>query len=95
MDSALEILAFLVITSGAIFVVVGLLVLVLSGRKGRRKKDEVVWIGGPYDTEHGVGRSSLELTTVVPRGDPPDVDWPALAETAEPGRHVGGASAGW
>ncbi|WP_204044082.1 hypothetical protein [Acrocarpospora phusangensis] len=74
---------------------IGLLVLLLSGRGRRRTKDDVVWIGGPYDTEHGVGRSTLELTSVVPKGDPPDVDWPEMAETAEPGRHVGGASAGW
>ncbi|GAA0391128.1 hypothetical protein Acor_18930 [Acrocarpospora corrugata] len=94
MDSALEILAFLVITSGSIFVVVGLLVLVFSGRK-HRKKDGVVWIGGPYETEHGAGQTTRVLTGVVPRGEPPDVDWPAMAATTEPGRHIGGASAGW
>ncbi|WP_214109687.1 hypothetical protein [Acrocarpospora catenulata] len=65
-------------------------------RRLRAPSDGVAWIGGPAGSEHGVSLTSLVLTSSRPvRSAPVKVDWPALAQTAEPGRYVGGASAGW
>ncbi|GAA0914464.1 hypothetical protein [Nonomuraea longicatena] len=95
MDSAWQILGTLLGASlGA-----SLLIAVAVMAPGRRRPGggaEPVWMGGPSGAEHGVGSSDLVLMDHPPawaatRG----TDWRVAAETAEPGRHVGGASAGW
>ncbi|WP_336209952.1 hypothetical protein [Nonomuraea sp. LPB2021202275-12-8] len=96
MDSALEILLFLVGVSLGLFVLISLLVMLPGRGSARRAEAGPVWIGGPARSERGVSTSGLVLVDIPPRwAPPPVVDWVAAAETAEPGRRVGGASAGW
>ncbi|MFI6323252.1 hypothetical protein ACIBG8_37380 [Nonomuraea sp. NPDC050556] len=96
MDSALEILGFLIGTSVALFVLISLVVLVPGRAATRRQESAAVWIGGPSRSEQGVSTSGLVLTDRVAHwGQVPELDWTAAARTAEPGRRVGGASAGW
>lgn len=95
-DSALEILGFLIGTSLGLFVLISLLVLVPGRAAGRRAESGAVWLGGPSRSEHGVSTSGLVLADRTAHwAQVPDNDWPQSARTAEPGRHVGGASAGW
>ncbi|WP_188192288.1 hypothetical protein [Nonomuraea sp. SYSU D8015] len=97
MDSAAEILLSLFGISMGLFVLISLLVMV-PGRGGVRRRIESgpVWFGGPSGSERGVSTSELVLAERVAHWTSvPEVDWVAAAETAEPGRHVGGASAGW
>jgi membrane protein implicated in regulation of membrane protease activity len=95
-NSAAEILLFLIGVSFGLFVLISLLVL-LPGRSAQRRVESgPVWLGGPSRSEHGVSTSGLVLADRVAHwADVPEHDWVAAAETAEPGRHVGGASAGW
>jgi hypothetical protein len=94
--SATEILLFLISVSLGLFVLISLLVM-LPGRGARRRAQSgPVWLGGPSGSEHGVSTSGLVLADrVAPWTSVPEEDWVAAAETAEPGRNVGGASAGW
>lgn len=95
-DSALEILAFLLGVSLGLFVLISLAVLVPGRGSARRMETGPVWLGGPSGSEHGVSTSGLVLADRVAHWAPaPETDWVAMAETAEPGRRVGGASAGW
>lgn len=97
MDSALEILGFLVGTSFGLFLLISLLVL-MPGRGGDGDGPAAgeVWLGGPSRSEHGVSTAGLVLADRrAPWATVPEVDWIAAAETAEPGARVGGASAGW
>jgi hypothetical protein len=96
-NSAGEILLFLFGVSMGLFVVISLLVM-LPGRGGgpRRAEAGPVWLGGPSGSERGVSTSGLVLADRVAHwAKTSEADWVAAAETAEPGRHVGGASAGW
>lgn len=96
MDSALEILAFLLGVSLGLFVLISLMVMVPGRGSTRRTETGPVWLGGPSGSEHGVSTSGLVLADQVARWAPvPESDWVAMAATAEPGRRVGGASAGW
>ncbi|KAB8190820.1 hypothetical protein FH608_032670 [Nonomuraea phyllanthi] len=96
MHSAGEILLFLIGASLGIFVVISLLVMVPGRGQRRRIETGPVWLGGPSGSEHGVSTSGLVLADrVAPWAEVPEHDWVAAAETAEPGRRVGGASAGW
>lgn len=96
MNSALEILLFLIGVSLGLFVLISLLVL-MPGRGAARKAEAgPVWIGGPGRGDRGVSTSGLVLVDRPPQWAPPgEIDWVAAAETAEPGMRVGGASAGW
>ncbi|RVX43619.1 hypothetical protein EDD27_6312 [Nonomuraea polychroma] len=96
MNSAAEILLFLFGVSIGLFVLISLLVMV-PGRGSRRPIESgPVWFGGPSGSERGVSTSGLVLADRVPHWTTvPETDWVAAAETAEPSRHVGGASAGW
>ena len=97
MNSAIGILAFLIGVAGGLFVLVALVVLMPGrSRPSQSISSDVVWFGGPSGSEHGVSSAGLVLTGERARWAPgAEVDWPKLAETSEPGRHVGGASAGW
>ncbi|HEX4812639.1 MAG TPA: hypothetical protein VFV66_07780 [Nonomuraea sp.] len=97
MNGAGEILLFLFGVSMGLFLLISLLVM-LPGRGGgpRRAASGPVWLGGPSGSERGVSTSGLVLAERVAHWTSvPEVDWVAMAETAEPGRHTGGASAGW
>ena len=96
MNSAAEILLFLIGVSLGLFVLISLLVL-LSGRGGPRPGGSgPIWLGGPERSERGVSTSGVVLADQVPQwAETPEHDWRALAETAEPSGRVGGASAGW
>ncbi|MFI7635256.1 hypothetical protein [Nonomuraea sp. NPDC049400] len=96
MHSAGEILLFLIGVSLGLFVVISLLVMLPGRGAQRRIESGPVWLGGPSRSERGVSTSNLVLTDRVAHwADVPEHDWVAAAERAEPGRHVGGASAGW
>lgn len=96
MDSALEILLFLVGVSLGLFVLISLLVLVPGRRSARRAAAGPVWFGGPAGSEHGASTSGPVLTDPPPRwAAVAGADWVTAAETAEPGRRIGGASVGW
>lgn len=96
MNSAWQILGFLIGTSLAVFVLISLLVLVPGRGSVRKAGPGPVWIGGPSRSEHGVSTSGLVLADRPAHwASVPETDWVAAAEQAEPGRHVGGATAGW
>ncbi|MCK2217951.1 hypothetical protein MF672_029780 [Actinomadura sp. ATCC 31491] len=96
MNSAAEILLFLIGVSMGLFVLISLLVMVPGRGAQRRVGSGPVWLGGPHGSERGVSTSGLVLAERAAHwGAVPDNDWVAAAETAEPSRHVGGASAGW
>ncbi|MEW9556150.1 hypothetical protein [Nonomuraea sp. NPDC050783] len=96
MNSAAEILLFLIGVSLGMFVLISLVVMVPGRGTQRRVESGPVWLGGPSGSERGVSTSGLVLADRVAHWTAvPDDDWVAAAETAEPGRHVGGASAGW
>ncbi|MFF3440071.1 hypothetical protein [Streptosporangium sp. NPDC002721] len=99
MDSAIEVFGFLVGVSGGLFLLIALLVTMpgrMRDRAARGTSAGAVWLGGPSGSERGITDSVLVLTERRPAGpSAPEVDWVALAETSEPGRHVGGASAAW
>ncbi|MFF4622419.1 hypothetical protein [Nonomuraea jabiensis] len=96
MHSAGEILLFLIGVSFGLFILISLLVM-LPGRSAQRRVEPgPVWLGGPSRSERGVSTSELVLADRGARwADVPEHDWVAAAETAEPGGHLGGASAGW
>ncbi|MFE3451494.1 hypothetical protein ACFXJ8_21480 [Nonomuraea sp. NPDC059194] len=96
MDSALEILGFLVGTSLGVFVLISLAVMLPARRVGKHDAPDVVWLGGPQHSEYGVSTSDLVLSDRrAPWAATPEVDWLGAARTAEPGGRAGGASAGW
>ncbi|MGS2647053.1 hypothetical protein [Streptosporangium sp. LJ11] len=99
MDSAIEVFGFLVGVSGGLFLLIALLVTMpgrLRDKAARSTSAGAVWLGGPLGSERGIAGSVLVLTGRRPAGSPePEADWVALAETSEPGRHTGGASATW
>ncbi|MGP3936731.1 hypothetical protein [Nonomuraea sp. KM88] len=96
MNSAAEILLLLIGVSMGLFVLISLLVMVPGRAPRRREGSWPVWVGGPSRSERGVSTSALVLADRVAHwADVPEHDWVAAAETAEPGRRVGGASAGW
>ncbi|SEG87172.1 hypothetical protein SAMN05444920_10638 [Nonomuraea solani] len=96
MNSAVEILLFLIGLSMGLFVLISLLVMVPGRGVRRRIEAGPVWLGGPSRSECGVSTSGLVLADRVAHwAEVPEHDWVAAAETAEPGRNVGGASAGW
>lgn len=96
MNSAAEILLFLIGVSLGLFVLISLLVMLPGRGSQRREESGPVWLGGPSRSEHGVSTSGLVLADRVAHWtNVPEHDWVAAAETAEPGRRVGGASAGW
>ncbi len=83
MTGAFGIIAWLIGVSGGLFVLIGLPVLAAGGMgSGRGARSGETRLGGPRGG--GPGRGGV-------RG----ADWAVLAETAEPGRRVGGASATW
>jgi hypothetical protein len=97
-NGALGVLAFLIGVSGGLFVLISLLVLV----PGRSEPEpdtaaDAVWLGGPSGGEHGVSAFGLVLRggRQAQWAGAPAPDWTRLAETSEPNRHIGGASAGW
>jgi hypothetical protein len=95
-NSAAEILAFLIGVSVGMFVLISLVVLVAGRGSARRAATGPVWLGGPSRSEHGVSTSGLVLADRVAHwAEVPEHDWIAAAQTAEPSRRVGGASAGW
>lgn len=95
MNSAAEILLFLIGASMGLFVLITLLVL-LPGRGSARPRSGPIWLGGPSRSERGVSTSGLALADRVPEWtDVPEHDWVTAAETAEPSARTGGASAGW
>ncbi len=90
----------LIAASAVAFIVISLMVVLPGRAKGLSGTPPVpsgvVWFGGPSRGEHGVSSSGLVLIERRPAWvTVPEVDWPALAETSEPGRFTGGASAGW
>lgn len=90
------IIGVLFATSLGVFALVALLVFVPSRGAARRGETEPVWLGGPSRSERGVSTSGLVLADRVAHWAPaPESDWVAASEVAEPGRRVGGASAGW
>ncbi|MDF5758740.1 hypothetical protein [Spongiactinospora sp. TRM90649] len=104
MDSAIEVLGTLIGISAGLFILITIVVL-MPGRAAAARSSPpahpgVVWFGGPGHGrpghgEHGVTDSGLVLLDHRPGWiGAPESDWPALAETSEPGRN-GGASAGW
>ncbi|MGN9845342.1 hypothetical protein ACTMTI_45205 [Nonomuraea sp. H19] len=96
MNSAAEILLFLIGVSMGLFVLISLLVMVPGRDSRRRLESGPIWFGGPSGSERGVSTSDLVLADRVAHwADVPEIDWVAAAEKAEPGRRVGGASAGW
>ncbi|GAA4209865.1 hypothetical protein GCM10022252_76910 [Streptosporangium oxazolinicum] len=99
MDSAIEVFGFLVGVSGGLFVLIVLLVTMpgrMRDHAARSTSAGAVWLGGPLGSERGITDSVLVLTERRPARPPaPEVDWVSLAETSEPGRHTGGASAAW
>lgn len=96
MNGALEILLFLIGMSLGLFVLISLLVLLPGRGAARRAEAGPVWIGGPGRTDRGVRATGMVLVDRPLHWAPPGAaDWVAAAETAEPGRWVGGASAGW
>ncbi|GAA2206405.1 hypothetical protein GCM10009850_018630 [Nonomuraea monospora] len=96
MNSAAEILLFLIGVSMGLFVLITLLVMVPVRGAQRRIEAGPVWLGGPSRSERGVSTSGLVLADrVAAWAEVPEDDWVTAAETAEPGRRVGGASAGW
>lgn len=96
MDSALEILVFLIGASLGLFLLISLLVMLPGRGAARRAESGPVWLGGPGHGERGVSTSVLVLVGRSPRwAAETEADWMSVAETAEPGRRVGGASAGW
>lgn len=93
--SAGEILLFLIGVSFGLFILISLLVM-LPGRSAQRRVESgPVWLGGPSRSERGVSTSDLVLADRARWAEVPEHDWVAAAETAEPGGHLGGASAGW
>ncbi|MGW0589753.1 hypothetical protein [Streptosporangium sp. NPDC002607] len=99
MDSAIEVLGFLIGVSGGLFLLIVLLVTMpgrMRDRAARSTSAGAVWLGGPFGSERGVSDAVLVLTERPPSlPAAPEADWVSLAETAEPGRHTGGASAAW
>ncbi|WP_084964705.1 hypothetical protein [Thermoactinospora rubra] len=96
MDTGIEILGFLIGASGLLFLLISALVLVPGRSSARAASTGAVWLGGPGHSERGVSTAGLVLAGKrASWAATPDADWTALAETAEPGRQVGGASAGW
>ncbi|WP_329429108.1 hypothetical protein OG339_08755 [Streptosporangium sp. NBC_01495] len=99
MDSAIEVFGFLVGVSGGLFVLITLLVTMpgrMRDKAARSTSAGAVWLGGPFGSERGITDSVLVLTERRPVRPPaPEIDWVSLAETSEPGRHTGGASAAW
>ncbi|MEU7896439.1 hypothetical protein AB0B45_26725 [Nonomuraea sp. NPDC049152] len=96
MDGALEILGFLIGTSLGLFLLISLVVLLPAKATVRDDVPDVVWLGGPQHSEHGVSTSELVLTDRrAPWAPAPEVDWVGAAEKSEPGGRLGGASAGW
>ncbi|MBO3750983.1 hypothetical protein J5X84_33340 [Streptosporangiaceae bacterium NEAU-GS5] len=97
MDSAIGILAFLVGVSAGLFVLVALVVMLPKNSwPAESIASDVIWFGGPSGSEHGVSSISQVLTGEQAHWAPgANVDWPQLADMSEPGRHLGGASAGW
>ncbi|MEV0383057.1 hypothetical protein [Nonomuraea sp. NPDC050643] len=96
MNSAAEILLFLIGASMGLFVLISLLVMIPGRGAARRVEAGPVWLGGPHRSERGVSTSGLVLADRVAHwAEVPEHDWVAAAETAEPGRRAGGASAGW
>jgi hypothetical protein len=95
-DSPLEILLVLVGVSLGLIVLITLLVMLPGRGAARRAAAGPMWFGGPAGSEHGTSASGPVLTAPPPRwAGSPQVDWVTAAETAEPGRRVGGASARW
>jgi hypothetical protein len=98
-DSAIEVCGFLIGVSGGLFLLITLLVTMpgrMRDRAARGTSAGAVWLGGPHGSERGITGSVLVLTSRSPSGRAaPETDWVALAETSEPGRHTGGASAAW
>jgi hypothetical protein len=95
-DSALEVLLFLVGVSLGLFVLISLLVMLPGRGSARRAAAGPVWFGGPGGSDHGASRSGPVLADPPPRwAAVREADWVTAAETAEPGRRVGGASARW
>ncbi|MGW0803604.1 hypothetical protein [Nonomuraea sp. NPDC002799] len=96
MNSAIEILLFLIGVSLGLFVLISLMVMLPGRGAQRRIESGPVWLGGPFRSERGVSTSGLVLADRVAHwADIPEHDWVVTAETAEPGSRVGGASAGW
>lgn len=99
MDSAIEVLGFLVGVSGGLFLLIVGLVTMPARMRDRTAKSTsagAVWLGGPLRSERGITDAVLVLTERRPSPPSvPEADWVSLAETAEPGRHTGGASAAW
>ncbi|MGV9773758.1 hypothetical protein [Streptosporangium sp. NPDC003464] len=94
---AIRVLGFLVGASAGLFLFITLLVMLpgrMRARAARTTSAGAVWFGGPHGGEQG---GVAPGPVLVGRGAPrePRVDWVSLAELAEPGRHVGGASARW
>ncbi|MFF5210691.1 hypothetical protein [Streptosporangium sp. NPDC000396] len=98
MDSAIQVLGFLIGVSAGLFLLITLLVM-LPGRvrasAAQSTSAGAVWFGGPLRSEYGVSVSGLVLVDQEASAREPRVDWVSLAEISEPGRGLGGASAGW
>jgi hypothetical protein len=93
-NSAVQVFGFLIGVSGGLFLLIALLVALpdrVRRRAARTTSAGAMWFGGPLRSERGVSASTL----VLKEQSAPEVDWVRLAETAEPGRRVGGASAMW
>ncbi|MEV0198055.1 hypothetical protein [Nonomuraea sp. NPDC050691] len=96
MNSALGSMGALLGVSLGLFVLISLIVMAAGRGAPRREEPGPVWLGGPGRGEHGVSTSGLVLADRTPAWAPgTEADWVAAAETAEPGRRTGGASAGW
>ncbi|WP_327090495.1 hypothetical protein OIE66_07675 [Nonomuraea sp. NBC_01738] len=96
MYTAWQILGLLFGLSIGIFLLISALVLLPGRGSAHRAAAGPVWLGGPSGSEQGVSTSGLVLADRPPRwATAPEVDWVQAAETAEPGRHIGGATAGW
>ncbi|MFJ2033436.1 hypothetical protein [Streptosporangium sp. NPDC087985] len=94
---AIQVLGFLIGASTGLFLIIALLVT-LPGRVRRNaprtSSASAMWFGGPFRSERG-GDGPAPVDGPVSRTRASQVDWVSLAELSEPGRRVGGASAGW
>ncbi|MEV8632602.1 hypothetical protein AB0395_13185 [Streptosporangium sp. NPDC051023] len=97
--NGIQVLELLIGASAGLFLLISA-VVVLPGRMragaARTVSADAVWFGGPFRCEREASVSDQVLVGRPAVSEPaPQVDWVALAELAEPGRRVGGASARW
>lgn len=95
---AIQVFGFLIGASAGLFLlIVALVTLPARVRAGavRSPSAGAVWFGGPHRSERCASGGGLVLVDRPVHPLTPEVDWAALAEISEPGRHLGGGAARW